>query len=354
MSAQDIIYITPTEFNAVKDTVTVCEKIQSIYKNLCSDYDCFTKPELIQAKFNTHTHHRTSQPNESGNTQKNYRGKSFHGHLSTKKHSGHNYERRHHQHHQHHQLNSVCCVERPQRNRMNVAGSDANDPYKDVKRVMKGLMNIINKNNYRKVFNKVKLLLCEDNVGVVIAIILETACLQVFFLSIFYQLLEDVLALLDTQHTLQVANGVINEYIDTFIDKAEYMFCASDTSSHHPYMLFCMQQKHKSVSSSRNLVVLELIQHNFSSHWTVQGYCNRLLETLGSLNERNEHNERNESVQLDGNIEVNTDIIVGLIKEIKNKSSETVIDFNHLKNIKGLDSNSRLRFMIDDLFESSQ
>jgi hypothetical protein len=340
MSAQDIIYITPTEFNAVKDTVTVCQKIETIYKNLCSEYDCFTKPELVQAKFNTHTHthHKTSYHNESGNTHKNYRGKSFHGHSSTKKHSGQNYERRPQQ------LSNAtaCCLQRPQINRMNVTGSDANDPYKDVKRVMKGLMNIINKNNYRKVFNKVKLLLCEDNVGVVVTIILETACLQVFFLSIFYQLLEDVLALLDTQHTLQVANGIINEYIDTFIDKAEYMFCASNTS-HHPYMLFCMQQKHKSVSSSRNLVVLELIQHNFSSHWTVQGYCNRLLEKLGALNE---------STQLDGNIELNTDIIVGLIKEIKNKYSETVIDFNHLKNIKGLESNSRVRFMVEDLFES--
>lgn len=344
MSAQDIIYITPTEFNAVKDTVIVCQKIQTIYKKLFSEYDCFTKPELVQAKFNTHTHHKTSYHNESGNTHKNYRGKSFHGHSSTKKH----YERRPHQHHQHfqnlqHQQHSnVCCGERPQINRMNVVGSDANDPYKDVKRVMKGLMNIINKNNYRKVFNKVKLLLCEDNVGVVIAIILETACLQVFFLSIFYQLLEDVLALLDTQHTLQVANGIINEYIDTFIDKAEYMFSASDTS-YHPYMLFCMQQKHKSVSSSRNLVVLELIQNNFSSHWTVQGYCNRLLEKLGSLNE---------SMHMDSNIQLNTDIIVGLIKEIKNKCSETVIDFNHLKNIKGLESNSRVRFMVEDLFES--
>jgi len=340
MSAQDIIYITPTEFNAVKDTIAVCQKIETIYKNLCSEYDCFTKPELVQSKFNTHTHthHKTSYHNESGNTHKNYRGKSFHGHSSTKKHSGQNYERRPQQ------LGNAaaCCLQRPQINRMNVAGSDANDPYKDVKRVMKGLMNIINKNNYRKVFNKVKLLLCEDNVGVVVTIILETACLQVFFLSIFYQLLEDVLALLDTQHTLQVANGIINEYIDTFIDKAEYMFCASN-SSHHPYMLFCMQQKHKSVSSSRNLVVLELIQHNFSSHWTVQGYCNRLLEKLGALNE---------SMQLDSNTELNTDIIVGLIKEIKNKCSETVIDFNHLKNIKGLESNSRVRFMVEDLFES--
>lgn len=338
MSAQDIIYITPTEFNAVKDTVTVCQKIETIYKNLISQYDCFTKPELVQAKFSTHTNHKTSYHHESGNTHKNYRGKSFHGH-------GHNHNHNHNlstkKRTQHQNLSNVCC-ERPQINRKNASSIEDNDPYKDVKRVMKGLMNIINKNNYRKVFNKVKLLLCEDNVGVVIAIILETACLQVFFLSIFYQLLEDVLALLDTQSTLQVAHGIINDYIDTFIDKAEYMFYASD-SSHHPYMLFCMQQKHKSVSSSRNLVVLELIQNNFSSHWTIQSYCNRLLENLGSLNE---------SIQVNNDIELNTDIIVGLLKEIKNKCSETVIDFNHLKNIKGLDSNSRVRFMVEDLFET--
>lgn len=326
MSAQDIIYITPTEFNAVKDKVTVSEKIETLYKNLTSQYDCFTKPELVQAKFNTH---RTSYHHDHGTLNKNHhRGKSFHAHANPKK--------RNQQHQQHQQLSNACC-ERPQISRMNVQ-----DPHKDVKRVMKGLMNIINKNNYRKIFNKVKLLLCEDNVGVVIAIILETACLQVFFLSIFYQLLEDVLALLDTQSTLQVAHGIINDYIDTFIDKAEYMFCASD-SSYHPYMLFCMQQKHKSVSSSRNLVVLELIKNNFSSHWTVQSYCNRLLETLGSLNE---------SIQLNNDIDLNTDIIVGLLKEIKNKCSKTVIDFNHLKNIKGLESNSRVRFMVEDLFQS--
>lgn len=340
MSAQDIIYITPTEFNAVKDTVTLCQKIETIYKNLISQYDCFTKPELVQAKFSSHTNHRTSSyHHESGTLNKNHhRGKSFHGHSHG---HNHNLSTKKRTQHQHQHISNACC-ERPQISRMNVAGIDDNDPYKDVKRVMKGLMNIINKNNYRKIFNKVKLLLCEDNVGVVVAIILETACLQVFFLSIFYQLLEDVLALLDTQSTLQVAHGIINDYIDTFIDKAEYMFCASD-SSHHPYMLFCMQQKHKSVSSSRNLVVLELIQNNFSAHWTVQSYCNRLLENLGSLNE---------SVQLSNDIELNTDIIVGLLKEIKNKCSETVIDFNHLKNIKGLESNSRVRFMVEDLFES--
>jgi hypothetical protein len=348
MSVQDIIYITPQEFQSSKQNAVVCDKIADLYRNLLSGYDCFTKPDLVLLKFpSTLKPHGKSngQLNSGGNEGKNnknynndkkpysYRG----GFQSTKFNIHQNTSTQHHQHNQHPHMTQNS--KRPQLKALNNNGQD---PHATAKRQLKGYLNIINKNNFKKILSKIKPIVTDDNITIITEIILDTACCQVFYVSIFYNLL------LEIRDTGSEAGKItieeqITKYVNDYINEELYLYkgalCQGGTAE-NKYLDFCILQKHKSHSGSRNLVIIELIKNKHCFEWTLQSYCDNLLLTISNL----------EYGLVEDNVETNIDIIISMIKTLKTKDKTIRISSNSIDNLRKLLNNSqRLKFMVEDI-----
>lgn len=345
MSIQDIIYITPEEFKSRVGNATKCEKINEMYSKLLSQYDCFTKPDLVLLKFPTTTKSHGANHKASFGQSSNERGgknegkKSYNSFRSGSQH-GHN-NNHHNNHNRQIQSNYTFSAKRPQLKALMVES----DVHAVIKRQLKGFLNIINKNNYNKLSNKIKQLVNAENIDVVVAVLLDTACCQVFYVSIFYRLLTDVIAASDDT-AKRVARNHINSFIEDFVGDKEYMYVipldVEIVTSESKYIKFCNLQKHKCLATSKNLVILELLKNRHSAIWNEQLYCTNLLQTITVL-------QKSEEMSND-DIDQNIDIILCMMKDIKNKCRGINIDPVFFASITSLlGENQRVKFMIEDL-----
>lgn len=319
MSVQDIIYITCEEFKKHGNNIECLDKYKDIYRDLLK-YECFTKPEITASRFQT--------PTVKGGTEGGYFKSQFDRSKHDKKpHYGHSYTR-----------NVAAIRKRPtdsptiQRPVRLMLSSDDASPNGKTHRLMKGLLNIINKDNYHKVSKKVLCSVSEDTVRCVIECILENACLQVFYLPIFSSLLEDVIKAFPSysDSILETVNRFINE----FIDQREFIF-DDDSVSHieTKYLKFCKQQKHKSVASSKSIVVVHLLTKGLSRNWDLQSYSDFITGLLKDYISS----------------EFNTDILITMLKSIKEKNQNIVLDLSTLTSIATGTDNQRWRFIIEEL-----
>lgn len=339
MSIQDIIYITPEEFKSREANAAKCEKINEMYRKLLSEYDCFTKPDLVLLKFPTTTKSHGANHKASFGQSSNERGNKK-GYNSFRSGSQHGYNNNHHNNRQN-PSNYTFSTKRPQLKALMVDS----DIHGVVKRQLKGFLNIINKNNYSKLSNKIKQLVNAENIDVVVAILLDTACCQVFYVSIFYRLLTDVIAASDDT-AKRVARNHINSFIEDFVGDKEYMYVIpldlEVVTSESKYLQFCHLQKHKCLATSKNLVILELLKNRHSAIWNEQLYCTNLLQTITVL-------QKSEEMSND-DIDQNIDIILCMMKDIKNKCRGINIDPVFFASITSLlGENQRVKFMIEDL-----
>ncbi len=319
MSVQDIIYITPTEFRNCNKDLFVCEKIIETYKKLLNSYDCFTKPDLVMLKFPTNTKHNKYDNNKPHKHHKN-QFKTYHN--STK-----------------HIIPSSSNNKRPQ---LKALGNISNEPNGVVKRQLQGLLNIINTNNFTKIFNKIKLYITDDVLDLVTEVILDTACCQVFYITIFYNLLMEIRNYVnDTGKS--IIDNQIARYVNDYIGDELYLYKSSNSIQSTPenkYHEFCIVQKHKCLATSRNHVVMEIIKNKHVNDWTLQSYCDNLCYTITNL----------EYTIVEDNLEVNVDILISMIKDLKTKDKNVRISSNALNNIKTMLNNSqRLKFMVEDI-----
>lgn len=322
MSVQDIIYITATEFKNCKNDLIVCEKIIETYKKLLNSYDCFTKPDLVLLKFPTTTksnkHNLTFENNKSHKAKSNYHNNK-HYHNSTK-----------------HIISYSSSQKRPQ-----IKALNSTEPNAVIKRQLQGLLNIINTNNFSKIFNKLKIYVNEDVLDLITDVILDTACCQVFYISIFYNLLMEVRNYVnDTGKS--IIDNQISRYVNDYISDELYLYKSQGTitAPENKYHEFCIVQKHKCLATSRNHVVMEIIKNKHVNDWTLQTYCDNLCYTITNL----------EYTIVEDSLEVNVDILISMIKDLKQKDKTIRISSNALNNIKTLLNNSqRLKFMVEDI-----
>lgn len=342
MSVHDIIYITPLEFKSCKQNLIVCNKITDLYTKLLQGYDCFTKPDLVHVKFPSvqksnraehathshhshhpqHTTHRSYRHNGSSN-DKRFAHRTFSNTFQSTKYNIHSLHGN---------------AKRPQLKAL----SDAQSDHASVlKRQLKGLLNLINKNNFNKIFNKIKPLVLDENVGIITDVILDTACSQVFYVSIFLNLLDEVMKM-STEHGKTVINVCISKFINDFINDEQYMYESSGCQN--KYHEFCLLQKHKCLATSRNHVMLELIKSGHCQDWSIQSYCDNLLMTVSNL-QYDVHNQ---------DIESNIDIIICMVKDIKMKDPSVRITQANIDTLKTLLNNSqRLKFIVEDIAKLS-
>lgn len=323
MSVQDIIYITPTEFQNCKKDLIVCEKIIETYKKLLNTYDCFTKPDLVLLKFPT--------------TTKNNKHVATYDNNKTNKNKTHHYNNtKNYQNNNKHLTPYSSSHKRPQ-----LKALHSSEPNATIKRQLQGLLNVINTNNFNKIFNKIKLYVNEDVLDVITDVILDTACCQVFYISIFYNLLMEIRNFVnDTGRT--IIDNQISRYVNDYISDELYLYKSHGTivAPENKYHEFCIVQKHKCLATSRNHVVMEIIKNKHVNDWTLQTYCDNLCYTITNL----------EYTIVEDSLEVNVDILISMIKDLKQKDKNIKISSSSISNIKSLLNNSqRLKFMVEDI-----
>lgn len=322
MSVQDIIYITPTEFRDCNKDLFVCDKIVETYKKLLTSYDCFTKPDLVLLKFPTTT--KSNKHNAYDNSKPHKHNKSHfrNYHNSTK-----------------HIIPTSTLHKRPQ---LKALSTICVEPNAAVRRQLQGLLNVINTNNFGKIFNKVKVYISDDTLDIVTDVILDTACCQVFYITIFYNLLMEIRNYVNDAGKTIIDNQ-ITRYVNEYIADELYLFKSSNNIANTPenkYREFCIVQKHKCLATSRNHVVMEIINNKHVNDWTLQSYCDNLCYTITNL----------EYTIVEGSLEVNVDIIISMIKDLKIKDKSIRISSSSLNNIKTMLNNSqRLKFMVEDI-----
>lgn len=336
MSVQDIIYITPLEFKSCKQNLIVCNKISSLYAKLLQGYDCFTKPDLVHLKFPT-----VQKPGRTDTFKTNHHNHSqqqvFNKYNKTDK----KYHKGNNKFVPYHQATSSCITSDAQRPQLKALSEAQTDDDTILRRQLKGLLNIINKKNFNKIWNKIRFLANENSIQTITDVILETACSQVFYISIFMGLLCEVMTLSNEEGKVLVTKSIC-QFVNDYINDEQYLY--KSLLATNKYHEFCLLQKHKSQATSKNHVVIELIKCGYCDEWTLQSYCDNLLRTIVNLQ------YDTESIDFENNI----DIIISLVKDLKMKAPYVRISQTNIDNLKTLLNNSqRLKFIVEDIAKMS-
>lgn len=275
----DIIIIIPSQFNSVKDTINACENITKKYNDLYEKYECFsaTSQQMLPV----------FQPN------KNTRITSSTTSRSTITRSI-----------------KTTLIKAPL-----------------IKRQMIGYLNIINEENYNKIFNKIRLLINSNNIQYITSELLIKSTLQIYYIHIFIKLLNNILDVCDT-----IERGIVfdtlNQYVTKFIVEKEYKELPQKLENAYDY--YCSLQKHKSKINAKNIIILESIKMNLIEI-KIDNYISYILEEL------------NESDNYDV-----IEILLQLIIEIKKYYNEYPIIINK-ERLLSLSDSQRIKFILEKL-----
>ena len=151
---------------------------------------------------------------------------------------------------------------------------------KDLNKIMMGILNVLNHDNYNKMLNRIRLLKTDTNITAIINDILQKCSLQAFYLNIYIKLLHDILSHC-TECERNNAIETINTYVKTYIDSREWMQLAVGDSCTE-YDAFCDSQKQKSIVIAKNMILCELFKR-FDLHMKQDEYIESLENSLDSL-----------------------------------------------------------------------
>lgn len=197
---------------------------------------------------------------------------------------------------------------------------------KSIKRIMLGILNVINDDNYKKMLFRTKILITPENLKDIITEILDKCVFQIFYLSIYSAFIKDLVNSF-TDNDKQNALSIINEFIHNFLNDGYILIIHKSENSYHD---FCMMQKHKTEILSKNMMLLEfLTTTNYLTNLTIDSYSNKIFKAF--LEYVNVNNEI-------------ADVLIQMMLEISKKGY--TFDKNILKNIKTI---QKLQFVINDL-----
>ena len=128
---------------------------------------------------------------------------------------------------------------------------------KSITKRLTSILNVLNEANYEKQVHKVFFLMKDDDIIQMTRLILDTSMIQVFYVTLFIKLLND---LLRTEHKAKVQN-TINQFVDEFWNGRNVGFIPPK-GEFSTYDLFCMKQKHKATYIARAKVVFHLLKKN--------------------------------------------------------------------------------------------
>ena len=203
---------------------------------------------------------------------------------------------------------------------------------KDPIRIIMGLLNVINTDNYSKIFQKLRLLIDYSNIAKVIEAILEKCCIATIFVTVYIKLIEDI-------GTLYKLNGVVIDWAKQASTKILYMPVATassaQTSASDEYDEFCRMQKHKLYVAGLNTTMIKLAKAPLISLDILKSYTEFILKNI-----------------LDYSTEHNLDICLNCMIEMRKAYKDALSpgDINAIKsNIDTTTVPHRIRFLLQEL-----
>lgn len=205
--------------------------------------------------------------------------------------------------------------------------------HKDIKRSLMGLLNIINTENYKIIFEKVKFLIKQENLNTIIVEILHKSCLQVFYLHVFTRLIKDIINICGISEKKTIYDTICL-YVSDFLQKREYIFKCDSTVEVEPYAMFCMIQKHKMLIQNKNILIVEMFKNSLITDMNVEQYISFIFGELQTSYEN----------------ELHMDILVQILLDIGRENTLTgyVILFDKEKML-SVECNKKLTFMRENL-----
>lgn len=210
---------------------------------------------------------------------------------------------------------------------------------KPIERVILGILNIINNDNYDKILNKLRLVATEENITSIINEILNKCCSQFFFMKVFLKLIIDLVNVTG-YHEIMMVN--INNFIDSFVLNNEYLYIKNEVevedknkNKKTDYDNFCNDQKHKSYTLAKNLLIFELLKTGICTGIDIDRYILYFFDNLKNTStDDHYHNDLLLNILLDilkqNNVEIQQDIYIELhdyFKEYKNIVNSKKIEF---------------------------
>ena len=288
----DIIIIKPVDFYSRKDIVhdvpsTI--KIKEKYAKLFQDYICFSDTAVV-----------VIQPNLPFKIIKKTYNNSHQGH--------------HSQHASQH------------------ASQHHRKEPKTVKKVITGILNVMNSDNYKKMLLKIKIYINNSNIHEIFTEIIDKSISQIFYIKNYINLIKDLTqSLIEPDKTIGIE--IINKFIFNFINEKQYILDISPISD--TYNNFCKTQKMKTTILSKHTMIIELFQHtNLISHdtLTMQDYCYLI------------YNSFMEYININNDI---ADILLQMLIELSKQGQK--FNCEYFKTITV--NNSKINFLIQDLID---
>lgn len=166
---------------------------------------------------------------------------------------------------------------------------------KDITRLLMGILNVINRNNYNKMLNKIRLLKTEGNISLIIDEILKTCTLQTFYISIYMKLLHDIMEHCSEGEKTKVRESFA-KFVAIYMDNTEWLMKNSPIEN-EDYSAFCDFQKTKNIILAKNMVIMELTK-TFALSVNLNKYVACLVHDLNKLVDDNDDDKASIVLQM--------------------------------------------------------
>ena len=132
-----------------------------------------------------------------------------------------------------------------------------------------GLLNVINTDNFGRVFMKIRLYLDRDNIQQVVLSILEKCCVATIYVNVYIKLLEDLSVLFD-----------IRDIIVRFVQNAHTAIAFKEKEGEDQYDQFCRMQKQKLYVLGQNVTIIKLTKASLIGMDMLKWYASHFLREI--------------------------------------------------------------------------
>jgi len=145
---------------------------------------------------------------------------------------------------------------------------------KDSLRLIMGLLNVINTDNYSKIFMKLRLLIDNDNLPKLVDVILEKCCIATIFVNIYIKLLEDIGNIFDISYN-------IFKWVDSA--KTKIILKETNIGTLDSYDEFCRLQKHKLYVAGMTTTLIKLTKACLINNTYINDYFDFVERKITNL-----------------------------------------------------------------------
>ena len=140
---------------------------------------------------------------------------------------------------------------------------------KDPAKAIMGLLNVINTDNFGRVFMKMRLYLDRDNIEHVVMSILEKCCIATIYVNVYIKLLEDLAVLFN-----------IRDVIIKFVQNAHKAIEFVEKEGEDQYDQFCRIQKQKLYVQGQNVTIIKLTKAGFIGLDMLKRYASYFIKEV--------------------------------------------------------------------------